>query len=258
MKRNIFFLAVLFTFGFAAISQNADHVNGGCFVKSIEYNYIQKASESYSMKFPDIHNVEVKKDIEKLFFGDFNAPVEYIFVPPFEGACALRIYNDSLKKTDILEIKYILNYVELQEEMEEEYPLIGFSSFKEMKTSDWAREHNQEMTKKTYEEMFRRFQGKSICFPVSNQFAKAFFGRIVSFIDNFKATGVPPNIILHSYDATFRTVVEDEVWSLRICKPQSEALQLSDLFRQIIADKIKGEGGINEDKYLKLLNEINE
>lgn len=34
-------------------------------------------------------------DIEKLFFGDFNAKVEFLCEPSFYGASGLRIYRDS-------------------------------------------------------------------------------------------------------------------------------------------------------------------
>jgi len=64
-----------------------------------------------------------------------------------------------------------------------------------------------------------------------------------------------PANIFDGYNVTFRCVVEDELWTLSIQCPQRKALQLSDLFRQIIADGFDNK--IDESKYLKLLDEIN-
>lgn len=56
------------------------------------------------------------------------------------------------------------------------------------------------------------------------------------------------------YNVLHPGMTEDELWSLSIHQPQGKALLLSNLFRQIISDSLDNK--INEDKYLKLLDEI--
>ena len=62
---------------------------------------------------------------------------------------------------------------------------------------------------------------------------------MVSFIGTFKTKGALP-IMADGYSVTFRTVVEDEVWSLNIHIPQGNAFKKADLCRQIITDARAG------------------
>ena len=73
---------------------------------------------------------------------------------------------------------------------------------------------------------------------------------MVSFIGNFKAKGVPP-IIGDGYTVKFRTVVDDEVWSLKIHCPNGNALKMADLCKQIIMNAIANE--FEEEEYLDVL-----
>ncbi|MDR1154570.1 MAG: hypothetical protein LBL04_07645 [Bacteroidales bacterium] len=61
-----------------AFSQDKEHVDGGHFVKRIEYNLRSRHDRS--------HNLDSKGKIEKLFFGDFNAEVEFFYLPSEEAA----------------------------------------------------------------------------------------------------------------------------------------------------------------------------
>ena len=74
---------------------------------------------------------------------------------------------------------------------------------------------------------------------------------MVSFIDNFKAGGMAPTIS-DGYSVKFRTVVDDEVWSLWIHEPQEIALKMADLCRQIITDGIANK--LDESKYITVLD----
>ena len=54
--------------------------------------------------------------------------------------------------------------------------------------------------------------------------------------------------------ATFRCVVGDELWSLKVHDPQNVVLEMSDLFNMMITESKAGQP-IDEAKYIKLLRE---
>ncbi|MDR1171162.1 MAG: hypothetical protein LBL24_01775 [Bacteroidales bacterium] len=211
-----------------AHSQNVDHIAGdnsmgGHFVKRIEYNIRSWHDRS--------HNLDSKGKIEKLFFGDFNAEVEFFYLPSEEAAygeaySCFRIVRGASYTSYAFEVKYISNYREAQKKAEEKYPTKGYNL---------TTEHNKAALSKQNEEALKLYKIEKRIFPVSSQFAEKLYGKMVSFIDNFKAKGVPP-IIFDGYSVIFRTVVDDEVWSLDVHEPQGNALKMADLCRQIITD----------------------
>ena len=236
-------------------SQNVDHVagdnaKGGHFLKRVEYNYVM----SY-----DMYNIQSKSKIEKLFFGYVNAPVEFVYSPSFEGHFGFRVIRDSLGKT-ILEIKYITNFDEAVQLASQEanyrrnlidLPIEVLNSFpREVFNLIWDY-NNRTIVEKNPEEKPTRLKVKSLSFPISEQFAEKLYEKIVSFIDKFKAKGVPHEIS-DGYSVTFRTVVDDEVWSLWIHEPEGNALKMADICRQIITDAIAGK--LDESKYISVLN----
>ena len=124
--------------------------------------------------------------------------------------------KDSLDKAYILEAKRILNNGEVLEAV---------------------RSHIKNL-EKYFEETNKLTKIDSCSFYISNQLAEKLYEKMVSIIDNFKAKGVPPNYY-HGYEVTFRTVVEDEVWTLDINIPTGNARKMSDLCMQIIEDAYK-------------------
>ena len=214
-----------------AISQDGSH-NGGSFIKRIEYNFDANAI----INSPPKYNTSSKGAMEKLFFGDINASVEFFF--PNSG---FRIVRNLSCTSYILEIKYISNYKEVQEEAQKKYPI----------TPDIKPEHLQSALLKQYDEMFKHYKIETLSFPISNQFAERLYKKMGVFIGNFKAKGVPP-VIFDGYWVTFRTVVDDEVWSLNIHAPQGDALKMSDLCMQIIADALANK--LDEQRYITVLN----
>ena len=202
MKRIIAagFLAVLFVS--LVSSQTGEHY-GGRFLKRIEYN-----------KMMGEFNLDSKGYVEKLFFGDFNAPVEFLYWPAFEGASGFRIIRDSLNTSYILEVKHILNYKDAAEKANEKYPYSN---------------------PKYFEEIIKLYKVETRSYPISNRFAEKIYEEMVSTINNFKAKSVSM-LVNDGYSVTFRTVVEDEVWTLNIHMPQGDALKMADLCRQIMAD----------------------
>ena len=80
----LFFLwGVIIPFAF---SQNTNILEETRFLKRIENNLIQGE-----------YNLNGKGDVEKLFFGDFNAFVEFTFQPSFGTALGFRIVRNSLE-----------------------------------------------------------------------------------------------------------------------------------------------------------------
>lgn len=233
-------------------SQNSKHVAGGQFTKLIEYNILMLDS---------VYNLKSKGDIEKLFFGDFNAPVEFYYSPAFHGASGFRLVRDSLNTACILEIKYISNYKEAIKKAEEEaknsrhlidIPAEALNSLSR-NTIDliWDYNSKKNVTKRYFEELPKHFVVENLSFSINNRFAKKLYEKMVSFIDDFEATGVPPTI-LDGYSVVFRTVVNDEVWSLMVHMPKGDALKMADLCIQIIMDARAGK--VDEKEYMTVLD----
>ncbi|MDR2037530.1 MAG: hypothetical protein LBQ60_06365 [Bacteroidales bacterium] len=247
-----------------ALSQNVDHdaTDGGHFLKRVEYNLIIKGDTSKGPAFGDSYHLSSKTDTEKLLFGNFNAPVEFFYSPSFEDELGFRIMRDSLDTFYILEVKWVANYSEARKMASKEagkedhrinLPIKQLDSLPR-NVFNLIFDHNKTIGSKIYsKELPKLLKADGRSFPISDQLAGKMYEKMVSFIGNFKAIGVPP-FISDGYSVTFRTVVDDEVWSLYIHMPKGNSLKLSDLCRQIMADAMDGK--VDEAKYIKLLNEF--
>ena len=91
-------------------------------------------------------------------------------------------------------------------------------------------------------------------FAISDQLAEKMYKKMVSLIYNIRAKGTQKTI-LDGYEVTFRTVVEDEVWSLLIHIPTGNADKMFDLCKQICDDADAKK--LDEAKYIKILDEFN-
>ena len=241
MKKIILFI---FLSGFLlpiVYSQDREHIGGGHFTKRIEYNLKMKGGLA--------NNLNSKGSIEKLFFGDCNAPIEFFYLPSREAAyketySCFRIVKKSSNTDYILEVKYILNYVEVQKKFEGK--LFYYENGKLV--------YNEDDAKKINEEQLKLYKVKSKSIRISDQFAEQFYEKMVSLINNFKAKDAPP-LIGHGYNVVFRNVVEDEVWTLNIHMPKGDALKISDFCREIITDALASK--FDESKYMTFLNTLN-
>jgi hypothetical protein len=247
-----------------ASSQNGDHEYGGRFSKLIEFNRLY-LGEGY--------NLNSKEDIEKSFYGEYNAMVEFFHIPPdearpsegsFKGPFGFRIIMDSAKSSYALEIKYVTNYEEAISTADKTYPpsiipvsLIGQMSGQRSLTEDEQElldRKREEMKVKNRKETNRLINIEGLSLLVSNRFAEKLHQKTVSLIDNFKARGLPSDFPHHARNVTFRAVVGDELWSLKIRMPKGNALTLDDIYRLIVED-VKAHK-FDEEKYIKLLDDL--
>jgi len=236
---NRFFIIGLFCcpFFFVTFSQSGYHIDGGHFSKLIEYNLNMRDS---------LFNFNSKDPVERIFFNKYNAPVEFYCDYRSEVLSGFRINRESDKMPYLLEVKYVTNIVEAQGKARNKYPTPMLSDMNEQQRSDWFKIYFEERNKHLI------IEGHTI--TVSEQFAENIYKKMVALIGNFKARGVPP-IVVHGYTVTFRNVVEDEIWSLKIQIPNGNALKMSDLCRQITEDAINKK--LDEASYIKLLDEFN-
>ena len=103
MKRKIFACSFFILSITIAFSQEAKECStGGPFLKRIEYNQTVNVG---------MYNMKSKSNIEKLFFGDFNAMTEFCYEPSSVfNPCipsGFRITKDPLNSSYVLEVKHI-------------------------------------------------------------------------------------------------------------------------------------------------------
>ena len=207
----------------------------------VGHHYVKRVENNFVI-FDSYYNLSSKVGVEILFFGDSNALVEFSYEHLDEGAYGFRVVRDTLRKSHILEVKYISNYREANKEVSDKYPFSPPISIDSMKT----------LSKKENEEKLKLYKIETRFFPVSDQFAEKLHEKIASFIINFKSKGFS-GIGGTSSVENFRTVVDnDELWTLRIYTPKGNARKWSDLCRQIITDAQSNQ--LDEEKYITILN----
>jgi hypothetical protein len=238
---------VLFLAQTGIAQSNSESSVGYDFVKRIEYN----------VRGPG-YNLKGKTELEKLFFGDFNAELEFFINPSFEGAYGFRLVGDSLKTSYFLEVKYINNFNEVTALLAKKYPTKGFSA-KEMSSIskeeiDYASQHNNAMFKKQQEESFLRYKIETMDYSITNDFAEKLYSVVVATIQNFKGKGAPLSICLDGFSVTFRCTVEDELWTLTVHLPTDKTLRLTDICKQLFAD-VQSKN-VDESHYIALFEEM--
>lgn len=241
----------------------------GRFLKRIENNYTHNITEvvdenNVVIRIEGDYNLRSKKGVEKLFFGDFNAKVEYFFEPSFEGARGFRIYKDSVDRYT-LEVKSITNFKDIHSALDTEFSIQGMtanemSSFSKERKEEILK-HNRAMGNKRRGEPIKRYQITTKSVPINDILVEKLYAKTVIAIDTYKpAVEVVSSLetertfyeIGDGYEATFRTIVGDDIWALSIHQPIGDSEKLSDLFRQIITD-VKA-NSFDESKYIKLLD----
>lgn len=205
--------------------------SGGHFVKRIAYNFLANG----------LYNFAGKTEVEKLFFGDFNAKLEFFVALSFEGAYGFRIVRDTLEAMYSLEVKRIANFDEVTAQLSKEH----FSTYEKQK-----------------EEAIKRYEVYTQVFPVGNSLADELYDKVAAAIANFKGKKNHPvpidgynavTILTDGYTVTFRCVVEDEVQMLAIHMPKGALSKLADICNLLIKD---AEANLlYEEKYIRLLRD---
>ncbi|MDR0833075.1 MAG: hypothetical protein LBN93_02660 [Candidatus Symbiothrix sp.] len=237
-------LSLFILTGQIAIAQSSgETAKGGRFLKRVEYNILA----------PGIYNFNSKTDVEKLFFGDYNAMIEFFIEPSFEGSYGFRIVKDSLDNYS-LEKKRISNWEKINKELSAEFPTKGIPAGRiatiTKEESAQNAKYNQEMWQKQKEEALKRYVVATQSVPIGDKFAEKLYHTVTTAIDGFVGKGIPP-FITDGYEVTFRCVVEDEVWTLTVHAPQGYIGKLADICKQIIKDIEMGH--LDESEYITLL-----
>ena len=251
MTKNI---TISFLFSLIALSAFSQVREQDLFVKRIEYNF-------YVVPMSDVkkENLNSKEGLEKLFWGNFNSPVEFSFLPSAESSLrsqtsSFRILRNPSNTSYILEVKYISNYEAANEEARKKYSSIGVTGTEAGHISDERKDkianHNNIAFIKREEELLKLYKVESLSFTLSNQFAEKMHEKMVSVIDDYNVKGAFTTLIDVFF--IFRAVVGDEVWTLKIRDPKGDVLKMFDLCREIIADA--KENKLDEKKYMAALN----
>jgi hypothetical protein len=227
--------------GFAQNTEIGNTGDGRRFLKRVENNLRSSVVIISEGKVSRSYNLESKTAIERLFFGDINAMVEFYIEPsleaslagPFKGAYGFRMVKDSLDTFYIIEIKYISNWKEVTSKLIEAVPYIDI----------YDKRH------------VNRYDAGDISCPVKDEFVNKVYGAISSMIKNFVMKGEPAGI-LDGYTVTFRCVVGDEVWTLTCHVPDGELEQLTEVCKHLIED-IKN-NNFDELKYIGQINAVME
>lgn len=197
-------------------------------------------------------NFESKNEEERLLFGDFNAPVEFIFAPSFDGISGLRIYQDSLNQSYLLEAKRVTNWEEVNNQLKAEFP--SDRKVSTITLAQWEEKKKQMEANKARkrEEWLLRQTIFTQVVQISDTLAVRFYETVAKAIGK-ACKELKTNAIINDGDeAVFRCVVGDELWTLKYHQPEGEYKALSDLFRRMIADVEAGT--FDEAKYLEALN----
>ena len=91
------------------------------FLKRVENNYSSDLVR-LNGKPDGYFNLDSKTEVEKLFFGDINAGIEFYVSPSTEANYGFRILKKPSDGSYTLEVKRISNWKEVETELREEFP----------------------------------------------------------------------------------------------------------------------------------------
>ena len=224
------------------------------------------ASVLHATSVEGVDNIESKSPLEKVLFGNTNAKIEFVVEPSFEGAYGIRVIKDSSETSSSLEVKRIINWKEVEKQMQKAFPVKGYT-IQELNAKIAEREKMSEeerelsilksriRNEKREKESLKRYQVHTFIIPISDLFAEKLYAKFVSFIDDFKAKELEPNLLMGDGETTvFRCIVDQEIWTLSIpFKTEEKARELSDLCKRIIEDAEAGR--FDESKYIGRLED---
>jgi hypothetical protein len=221
------------------VSQNTDigdTGDGRIFLKRVENNFLNNVIVFSNGKKSRMYNLKSKTDIEKLFFGNINAAVEFFIDPSFEDAYGFRLLRDSTNTSYVIEVKSISNRKDANSKSEKEFLSKSFPAHRTpLVSKEEMKQSASDNSNKKDEESFQDYNIINISWPVKNEFADKLYSTIFSVIKNFVMKGDPADI-LDGYTVTFRCVAGDEVWTLIVQEPDGELLQLTNICKQLVEE----------------------
>lgn len=253
MKRITILLLFTFIFSLSPIFAQQS-IEDSRYLKRIENNYHHVIVELPNGKEGGVDNVDSKKGIEKLFFGDFNAKVEYFVEPAFYPATGFRICRDSLDQSYLLEVKWVANYEQVRDQVQTEFPSRNTSIDLPEKQLEENVAYNRKIWSKQGEEKLKRYRIETKGITISDAFAELVHAKTFTTIDTFRSKG-RPRLMFGGGWTTFRCVQDWDVWMLAIQIPAGDMKKLSDLYRQMMAD-VEADR-FDEAHYLHLLENSN-
>lgn len=256
------------TFGLIYCVRAGERVETQNFTKSIE----PVRTEDGKYNFVD------KNDEERLLFGDFNAPVEFVLAPSFDGLSGMRIYMDSSAQSIVLETKRITNWKEVNDYINKKYtpPSAGIRVLLSPEQERQVRERSRIMNDSIINDRLSRYRVHNRTIQIGGLLKETLYSKLKDAISSqtdtqpemgvvndhlenkvFKpgdsiVTIKTVTLIEDGTTSIFRCVVEDELWTLKYHVPEGDFKALSDLFRRMIADVEAGT--FDEAKYLGALN----
>ena len=265
MKKTAFTVSLCFIVLFASaqhfrkIIENKYNIRRTLF--KIDTTRQHDASVLHATSVEGVDNIESKSPLEKVLFGNTNAKIEFVVEPSFEGAYGIRVIKDSSETSSSLEVKRIINWKEVEKQMQKAFPVKGYT-IQELNAKIAEREKMSEeerelsilksriRNEKREKESLKRYQVHTFIIPISDLFAEKLYAKFVSFIDDFKAKELEPNLLMGDGETTvFRCIVDQEIWTLSIpFKTEEKARELSDLCKQIVEDAEAGR--FDESKYI--------
>lgn len=126
-----------------------------------------------------------------------------------EEPLGFRIVKDSSGRHYLLEVKSIPNFKEVNNKLEEEFPLLlmslkGLDSIADSTVRRYGK-HNMAMYAKRRKEAPKRYRVETRTFRIGDRFAEALYNKFVNWIDRFDSKAEGPSV---GYWATFRCVVD--------------------------------------------------
>ena len=238
-----------------SFSQNMELSNEGIFKKLVEYSLLIEDS---------VYNHNSKDALETRFWGVFNAPIEFFYENNYEilplgyaRKSGFRILADSAKTSYTLEIKFVTNADEafkIADAKTKPFGQLDARNFTEDEFSLLIKNREDLMRKWLKEETCRLYDIEEISFPISKQFAEKLNEKMFSVINKYNTRGLPPTRTVHGFNVTFRTVIDNVVWSLNITTPYENTRKMADTCIQMIVDAMAN--NFDETKYIKLLDDI--
>jgi len=110
MRRIVFWIVLSVFCSQAVSSQNADHIEGGRFLKRIEYNITILGASEDDYRY----NLESKSIFERILFGETNSFVEFVSMDSPEGTddvTAFRVIKNTQTDSFRLEIMRIFSFL---------------------------------------------------------------------------------------------------------------------------------------------------